>query len=367
MRVALAIIATGLFAALLILGPQQTNANGPFWAGRSASLPPSGTCGGESAPAQAVAAGFTTCAANFDWTQSTGASWLPSAFAFSGAVSTTANWLDCTAFGTSPTLPFHNASTPTSLCGPSNIAVATDGGTQVLQMTNSSNAASGDQNLQISNQVSGGYSVVPGTFTFPFGAYIEVKYRIVSIVSNGDENGPYTWSNGGSSGGGYYYGINIETFANGFADFDSGGGSTAFPWVYMSTNPSFSNCNTNPPPGFVCTPTVSGYAVTQYHRYGLLLTQDGATAQYVCYYIDGQLQSCNGPIGSETVGSYSGTPSDFNIRMWMFWQGFNQPSQPGVSQMNIQYERVWSCAGFASGNCNGSTLFNTNGLTYWHN
>jgi hypothetical protein len=334
----------------------------PILPAASPAPPPSG--GGPSPPTEAAKAGFTTLAANYDFSTSTYAR--------------QSNWLDWTGTNTNSNFLWHN-SWPGGQSGCSakfspTIKQTTDGDNKVLDikfpMSNYSLGQTGNCNFVAMSTVTYGcnQTSTPGQYSPCAGAqfpnmYVESVYRVdngASNVANGiGPNGVWTWQsnyNGGSSlelDFGELYGTMSGPYAsNGWHNWQAGGGN--FFWCTYSTSCGGETGNTNLP---------GGYSPTAYHKYGMLLTSDGATAEYACSYIDDILQNC------QNVGAVS--PQFTNRNYLIAWNG-NYPggSEPTVN-MYLQYVKVWSCANWngsssPANQCNSSTLYNSGGLTYWH-
>jgi hypothetical protein len=315
-----------------------------FAASTSATLSilvvPSG--GGPTPPTQAAAAGFTTLAANYDFSQ-------PS-------YATQSNWLDCG--GNNASLIWHWGSPGITPVFPCNINQGSDPttGQTVLDLrylaSYSSYGQSGNNNFLSMQTVTKGGGGAGGTLTASFAnAYIESVYRIdAAYSSGGNTSGPdgvWQWMTNNTIE--LDYG-EIYGSSNGFGDYgwhnwNTGGGAGV--WVSYD-----SGLNHYIP---------SGWGPTAYHKYGSLLTSDGATARWACAYIDDVLQGC------ANVGA---TSAQYNDREWLIaWVGANNPGPLVDTNLYIQYIRVWSCANWATQMCNGSALSNTGGappLIYWH-
>ncbi len=293
------------------------------------------------APAAALAAGFTTLAANYDFSQA--------------LYATQSNWLDCN--GTNDSLPWHSG---VPGLGPNsqaacNILQTTDPSTGDTVMhlqylaTYGSGIGSGQirwMGMQTMNQYDGYVNVSFNNF------YIESVYRIGATNSDNASdqldgpNGVWLW-NDGSRGGSLQ--INVtELYADrgGYADAGGGplgvsGGGT----LYQSYEPN------NLP---------SGYSETAYHKYGALVTSDGSTRTYVCSFVDDIQQ------GDCLDLNIAGTdPTMFMTKAWLIVSMENHSVRPSANyDLYVKYLNVWTCPAIAP--CNGSTLFNNGSLIYWH-
>jgi hypothetical protein len=368
-RIAGLFAAACLFAVLLVLGPQASHATfGPLWTAGSVAPPPppptSNACGTESAPPQAVAAGFTTCAINFDFTATTGSSWLPSQYAFSGVVSNASNWLDCV--GSNTALPFHVFYPTTNSQCSNQIFVTTDGGVQVadLQVTVAQYNAGNNTIVMATSANSYNGPFTPG---WPNNAYVEYYMRQDAGASNtaGGNISIYTFSQAPAIA------FNLaEMYAgsNTYSDGGTGGGypgsdqQVSFYWNGPGQTPYGAGCFNGQPTCYANTP--SSYETTSYNNFGGLLSSNGSSSLYGCAYIDNLLQGCDNGNNAWQASQYNNT-NFFIIN--------DSPSrQPSATvDLYIQHIRVWSCANWATQECNGSTLItgnnNTSPLTpsYW--
>jgi hypothetical protein len=305
-------------------------------------------------PAEAAAAGFTTLAANYDFSQP--------------LYATQSNWLDCV--GNNTSLPWHvgtpgGISATNQIC---NIHQVTDPANSSLTVLDikylgsyPSYAAGGNGSSTAMQTVTAGGTGQGGitTFAAPNG-YIEATYRIGAITpaNSATQDGVWTWIADNLSPGFGALEFDIaELWSSGAADANAYLAPNTGGWNYALWATWDFNCANNAG----CTGRLpSGYNSTVYHRYGALFTSNGTASSFLCGFIDGVYQSCQ----------YVNAP--YLSRSWLIaWIG---ASNDGVSSdLYIQNIRVWSCAGWATGNCYGSTLAgpdgpngSVSGLTYWH-
>jgi hypothetical protein len=366
----LAAAVLGIAGLTLAVPPMARAGFGPFWGGGAAIQ--SGACGG-GPPAEAMAAGFTTCALYSNFTEQTGADWYP--FPFPGNVTTLANWLD--AFDNQSNIAWHwsNVGEGTQTAA-STISVINDsacGGCQVMSDVLPSGSTAPNEQQSYMSPVEGIYgNATPSNVTTPIGVYWEITYRLNTITNDanigvGEDDTPFLWNSAGVQN----FSLNQETYSSdGYYDADSG----YIPWNLVTNSPTPSvKCNGSTPPGFNCYPTVSNYSVANYYTYAYLSTTDGGLTSinnaYGCVFINHTLQSCNSP-GSPAGNGY-GT-GYFNARLFNLLQVVAYPF-PGPGPVNynangiyVQSIREFSCAGWATGQCNGTTLYNSAGLTYVH-
>jgi hypothetical protein len=288
-------------------------------------------------PAEAAAAGFTHCAANFDFSQPTYAR--------------LSDWFDCD--GTNSNVLWHSGSAGITFVNPCNIQQKVDTdpvtGMQVtvenFKWLTSYGDAAGTlyQANQIGGQTFNNWTHSP---TFTVGNYyVETVNRLEGPActscppNSGGPDDVYMWGYYGSPDGG---GLEIdvcELNTIGFGAGNCGGCANSSSGYWTSWGPNRRNL-------------VARYSVFDYHTYGTLLTSDGATNKYACMYVDHVLQNDSGCQIAQT--------NHFNNRSWVLVSG---GSNSGTATQNIdfdvQYIRVWSCDAYQTSMCNGSTLVHT--------
>jgi len=329
--------------------------------------PTTGPCG--ATPAPAALAGFTTCAAFFDFGAATGASWLPTPF--SGPPSTLSNWLDLVG-NVNSGVPFHSGqgttAPPIPLVAGTNISVAYDsaaGKNVLIEHWLKSYSSYGCSLSPCAVSISGQTYDRQHALDFPNAVYIEAVTRTgPGYASSGqqDDNNFWMWCSGDNAGHNNdskcleYDAAELQMSSGGYGVDGlinwAGGGGGGFTWTSYS-----SPLNTRLPPG---------WSQSAYHKYGLLATSDGVTSVYVCEWIDDVFQSC--------VHASPTNPAAYSIRHFLLAASNGRPatgdSYPTQDVFNyVQYMGVWACGGWASGQCNGSSLYNSGGgnpLIYWH-
>jgi hypothetical protein len=266
-------------------------------------------------PAEAAAAGFTHCAANWDFSQP--------------EYATLSNWFDCD--GSNPNVLWHSGSAGVKFLNPCNIHQKVDPVTGQTMMNfewlpsygnAARNAGANPQANQVGGQTFNNFANTP---SFTVGNYyIETVNRLGASAcrncpqNSGGPNDVYVW---GASNGGVE--IDVQEFNK-----DSGGaaaGACCGQFVWTNWGPGK---NAIPP----------GYSAFDYHKYAALLTSDGATS------------------------------SNFGARSWLAASG---GSNMGTATENIDFDlqhiRVWSCDAYKTSMCNGTTLATGGkGLKYWH-
>jgi hypothetical protein len=286
-------------------------------------------------PTEAANAGFTTLAANFDFSQP--------------LYATQSNWLDCV--GTNNSLPWHKGSPGVTNTVPCNVHQVVDPVTgqtvmDLQRLLSYNGPPIGVTNGEAIQTCSDGGDKWGGTCTaFPY-MYLETVYRI-DAASTHQNGGVYTWqtSPGGSSDQPLEFDLgelyNTTFGSNGYHNYINN--NAAFFW---DSNPGDNNL----PPG---------WSPTTYQKYGMLITSDGRTSVMACSFVGDRLQKCY------NVGAQS--PQYANLNWLVAAIGDDATNAINATiNLYIQYIRVWTCANRTTTTCNGSTLFNSGGLTYWH-
>lgn len=309
-----------------------------------------------SIPRVAQAAGFTKCAANYDFAQP--------------FFSNTTTWFQCPDNGSSLA---NNASSTALLYwqhtgggpdGPcSDINMITDGGSQVLDLTFTP--------TDFDNQVGGGYINVvsrsgynnPNSagFHFPNGSFIEAVDRITaaSYTSVAADNGALL-------GGPWEYGNNSQNQC--IIEFDwqelyknqqnnNGGSIEHCPGNFKAQfwEPSGQNIQ-------------AGYDATTYNTYGHLATQDNNGNLSVCLYLNGTPLSPT-PCATNT---FVNGPSDAAVNTQnsvILWAGAQNPNQgcggtPNcirpTGNVDVLYKQVtvWTCPDYktTTNGCAGTLI-----------
>jgi hypothetical protein len=337
--------------------------------------------GSSSAPAQAVAAGFSTLAADFDFSTATYA--------------VTSNWLDCS--GTNASYTWHLETQYGTPCNAFFQTTDPLDGSTVLDMQwlpSFGTATTLDAD-----------SVLPALFTVPsqvldFGHfYVEYQARLDVDPYQGMLAGPYLWGTNYITNPNAYGTLELDLGE--MDNFNNGGGGNATPggaganWGYHQVGNfngesydgmwichTLGNCNQGGGgiPGTLALPP--GYDYKVYHIYGMLFTSNG-TNEYVCYYLDNIFQSCQylPPLGDGT--NYA---ADRHFLKLALINTGNFVSN--TINFYLKHYRVWSCSNWNVGlpsppytnataayQCTNSTLFQAGGagpsgvgdnLEYYH-
>ncbi len=290
---------------------------------------------GPPVPAAAQAAGFTTVAANWDFSQPLYAN--------------SANWYDCPT-GTNLSLPWHGDGAGQSTVSCTDFNQANDGGVNVLRgHYSASNTVNTVVIMSTASSITGGAAI-----DFP-NMYLEATFRIEGSyggpANTGGPNAWWTWQRTTANPGPTEMDMTELLYASG--GFGDAGVNQHNPG-FSSPAPFYESFGTNNLP--------AGWSPTTYHTYGLLLTGDGATARYACDFVDNRLQGC---VNTNEV------PAQMSIRQFIISDMENKnPGQPQDTFMDTKYARVWSCSSWAGTMCNGSSLVTSTQdgqtLQYWH-
>jgi hypothetical protein len=202
-------------------------------------------------------------------------------------------------------------------------------------------------------------------------AYYEFVYRVDTNTNWNSTGGNaqaagWTWTTNNIYNGTGQFEIDMGEIAN----FGGPGAIAASNYNFGGPNPTYWACPGAAPPSGCPT-----YTTTAYHTYGMLLTSNG-TNQAVCQWVDNNLSSCQNMTPPSGGNNY--TADRHFLKMWIGVQ--NAASISGTVNLYIKSARVWSCANWNDGSqgsppytnpnaaaqCNGSNLFNSGGLTYYH-
>lgn len=296
-----------------------------------------------SIPPGAVAAGFTHCAANYDFTTS--------------AYATLSSWLDVC-----------GASSPqwyaTSSDGSGNPApcsawtITTDGGSQVLQMH-------WDSSFNASSVYVTGMQTKTNPTTgqdFPQGAYFEATFRNTT-TSFGDERNSgspfimawWAWQFPPSGSGVVEWDfLEVYAFAASLGSPSCGAvvcqaGSTWHNWANNSSNEFATYAHPN-------VPLVGNYDPTTYQTIGTLVTNDGFSTIEGCQYLNNVGVSC---------GGVSPNANQYSNRSYLIMYSGPQNNggvnyNPSVPQdLYVKSVRVFTCAGGLTGQCRNSPVISS--------
>jgi hypothetical protein len=294
-----------------------------------------------SIPAGAQAAGFTHCAANYDFTSSQFAS--------------LSNWLDCAGASTPLwySVPDGTSSDLCSAAGTSMFAMTSDGSLpQVLGLTYGPTMYStGIYDTKISTTNRDPFSA--GT-SFPLGAYYEAVYRTTASAIGWCPSSQtfcvnlawWNWSLSGNTS------LNPNPT---FIEFDndeiysSGSGMGWGQW-----NPRAFSSQVTP-----LVQTVSGYDASQYGTYGARMASDGRTTVQYCSYFSAPYLSFSGNLACATYNPSAGSTqfTQRNINIFSFGPQFSSvPSPTKMGNAYIQRVTVFTCPGWKTGQCNNASI-----------
>jgi hypothetical protein len=273
-------------------------------------------------PAGAQAAGFTHCAANYDFTQP--------------FFATMSNWLDC-AGASSPlwyNTGYNSTATPCS-----DFSIVNDSGSNVLEIQWTPTDASNNSSASWMGTTPSNTS--SGNGTFPQGVYVQDIWRSTAATQTalgvyGDILSFFTWSgaNNGIIEWDWFEAYTDGGAANCYHDWDNNGGGCGGNFWATGTN-------------------FSPSAEAAYHTYASRVTSDGSANFALCTYLDGSQLGCNEfqPGSSNAFGDrnyYSTGVGNLNAG------SVTVPSVPEV--MYIKQITVFSCSGWQTGQCNGTVL-----------
>jgi hypothetical protein len=362
-----------LFLLLVLLAPSLAYAGNPS-ADLSVQIVPPPPPSGPTPPPQAVAAGYTTLYANLDWQNGQVCVYDGRSPACVSATPVS-NWFDC---GGSTAL-FHqsNGINDPNLY-PCNASVVTDPGTNTQAMDiyydpsyPTLYGSSSQWGTQYADAISSATYNNTISFTYPgVSYYFEADYRI-DVNSDPNYNGPNGPFQGSYPGNGAPVPCSLdlqpaELYGN------SPGGSDG----------SITPCNGfGAGAGWTSSTTPStlpaGYATTNYHKYGALVTNNGTNSIFGCMFVDDILQTAPPGLGMapscQDVYRSTANPTQFSQSPYIVFLAGAQaqpPVSPPTLRTNVytRHLRIWTCAVRTNGQCPGSTLSGSAGsLAYWHN
>ncbi len=288
--------------------------------------------GGPTPPPGAVAAGFTTLAANFDFTNNQ--------MCIAGscvAASPLSNWLAC-AGASSPIWWLDNGVAQTC----NQVVLTTDGGVPVmdLQFLRSLFAS----NYNTASILTSNIGFTTTSFGMPQGKYYEIKERITNVPSDCPLEPTShclfadVWAYGpvGDGGAGFIEWDFIEMYS---ATAQDG----------ASTHPQGAAWNWNGPLSAAEPGNQAGYNPNTYNIFGVRVTTDGVGNYGECLYLNNNFSGCQTATGANSASAAR--------NMLVLWSGEGGNVQLNSdSHLIIQWIRVWDCPGWATGECNGTVL-----------
>jgi hypothetical protein len=273
-------------------------------------------------PTPAQAAGFTTLAKNWDFSQP--------------LYSNIANWADC-GTSTNTTKDWHQKDWSGGVVPICDIPQVSDQGFTVIDMhwdTNRTNYPLG------AHQIIRTASIDNTTAIVNFGAfYMETEFR---FTPNTD---PYTYFAFWSSG-------NPPFAASEDLEYDTvEAGNTGAGMNLHNWHGGTGGC---PPNNFNCINTwflhyPADIDTAAYHKFGMLVTNDGSSV-WACGYVDGVAQGACGNMNAQST--------QINNRNYMILDTIGEDLNGGCcaavnTHMYIKYVRVWSCANWQTQLCHG--------------
>jgi hypothetical protein len=318
--------------------PPPTSPTPPPSSGIACDIGPNYT---GSIPAGAQAAGFTHCAANYDFTTSSNFTYNGNTYNFSNL----STWLDCA--GASNPLWFHtgyvSAATPCS-----DISIVNDSGSNALHLVWTPTDA---QNGSLTTGIQTSSSNNSQYTTFPQGVYTEITFRSdAATQTNGSGDGDLfsyvSWSFQPSpTTNGFIEWDVIEAYA------DGGAGACIHDWGNGGNSPGCAagwwNSNTNFAPN----------QEAAYHSYGELITSDGSANLAACAFLDNVLDTTN-----SCVKFTPGNPSIAFVARNYFATGVGTTTNPppvptGNEDTFVKRIIFFSCPDWQTGQCNTSPVY----------
>jgi hypothetical protein len=290
-------------------------------------------------PAAAAAAGFTTLALDSEFSQPQPTGWLGCRGSASGA-----KWYAGIEGGDTVTVPCSTTGGSTRF----NLVIDQTTGKQVLDLTFlESDLASGAHYTTIQSVDDSASPCCTMGELFPYGFYMETKYRIVNTpsVPLGGTGGVWWafWQGGqGLSPFTNPHGTNVEIdhpeqHGELFASSPSQAGPM-FDWAVINWNDG-SGSKFIPPSGF---DYQNNFDVTAYHTYGVRVTTDGSSGLATCSYIDSTLRNC--------VTSVFNNAAQYAERKYMILFAGIACYDPGFGSLtagcvNVPINSIYQCNG----------------------
>jgi hypothetical protein len=291
-----------------------------------------------SIPAAAAAAGFTHCAANYDFTQTQpftntiGGTQYTFQWSQMGGGSGASPWFSCTNSTSGVYLWYKDPSGVA--CDTTHQNITTDGGVQVLELTTL-------QSDNAFNQITTGYGASPQPNPFPAQYYYEGVFKPLAIPCTGTCLDISTTGVDRSSQG-IYCTIGM--------DFDEVGPGTTVGGGLSGWN--LNNCSVNSGtywfgPGFP-SPDRPASSTTAYQTYGALMMMDGVSNVEGCVYYSagvvsglpsGSFYGCTGETSPTT------NPVAFQGQEYIYlgWPDSNPGTWSETATVYIQRVTMWTC------------------------
>jgi hypothetical protein len=285
-------------------------------------------------PAPATSAGFTHCAANYDFSNA--------------AYADPTTWLDCKGATSPQWWNLSYATTNPAPCARYNIVADAAFGTnafQSLYLPSDWGPYPAETSTEIDTTNSP--SPTPGTspgFFFATQFYVDVAEYVTASTQNSTYSGTSCGSSPSLLGGAWTWAF-PEKIETDFMEFYPGlnsctnGGNT----FDHDTNAIISPGSVGAQPG-----TQGGYNATIPHTYGTLQTANGTTFTR-CNYMDG-VQLGSG-CASATFATAAITSKSW-LKITIGPEVNSAGSQPAVTEdLRVQRITVWECPGYKTGNC----------------
>jgi hypothetical protein len=300
-------------------------------------------------PAPAVAAGYTTCVANYDFSTTNNFTTNGNVYNFSNI----ATWFGCG--GESTALWWISGYNDRSYPACQDFSIVNDAtlGKNVLQIAYTALDANNGNAAAYMSQRNGSFGGGPPAtgFDFPQGLYMQWSLEMLPANTN-----PYsTDSKCQPQGTNYCELMNFFSLgtSGAFNEWDTTEMDSSGAQSYSGGNQLWPSNSGNPNNQF------------SYHDYGMRLTTDGSTAISKCNYIDGNHTTAGSLSSTGCYEHWDGVGSGFQYAQRQYWGmglGSNEAQQcyfggacpvPSPNQqMRVPYIRIFSCAGWATGECN---------------
>jgi hypothetical protein len=278
-------------------------------------------------PQPAVAAGYTTCIANLDFT-------VTASFTSGGNTyqwSNLSSWLSCPGVNAPNAILYLSGDSGSANPQCSDISIATDGGKQVLKM----DLPQANPNGSGGDELTGSEDISPG-WTIPVGAYFQATLREPNCSAQPSSfhcSNFWLWVHDQGTNTSHVEVDHEE-------DFTGGAGSFLHEYVPSgaSSSPTFSTAQW---------PPTSTYATV-----GSLVTHNGSTRLADCNY-------SNGVAVSSSCQSLAVSSAQVAARNYVTMSGSAHANTTGLNADQIVYWQnvlIFACASWATTNCSGTVI-----------
>jgi hypothetical protein len=309
------------------------------------------------APAIAVAAGFSHCVLNADFTKIGG---------FFGNI---ANFIDgCGGTGARIFQAYYAYSHIQVPCY--RVTIESDSGTQVLHLRYQPGDSSGTgailplefayPTLKHKGGVQG-YPASPETESLSQEMYAEITFRMPKAsLDQGQNNIPFAWwQMTGTSNPPVEHDVEID-----YLEINSNS-NYGYGWN-NSTSMREWGCGTNCAWGEP--PIVTHTDYTHYNKFGVLVTSNEITNFTKCLFINDLLQGCQQLTPADAAAYLTDRSKSPNYDV--LWLGYNSgnkgPEPNNPVDIYLKSMTIWECPSYHATTCPGTKYYNSGGLTYWY-